>query len=80
MRVEASGDILVTDVDAATGTPQLLRIDPATGNRTVLTGNGVGAGPAVNVAAVGLENGVIYVTDVLAGSVMSVNAATGAGR
>ena len=32
----------------------------------------------MNVAAVGLENGVIYVTDVLAGSVMSVNAITGA--
>jgi hypothetical protein len=78
MRVEASGDILVTDVDAATGIPQLLRIDPATGNRTVLTGNGAGSGPAVNVAAVGLENGVIYVTDVLAGSVMSVDPVTGA--
>jgi hypothetical protein len=29
MRVEASGDILVTDVAAVTGNPQLLRIDPA---------------------------------------------------
>jgi hypothetical protein len=78
IRVEASGDILVTDVDAATGTPQLLRIDPATGNRMVLTGNGAGSGPPVNVAAVGLENGVTYVTDVLAGEIMSVNPVTGA--
>jgi hypothetical protein len=78
MRVEASGDILVTDVDATTGNPQLLRIDPATGNRTVLTGNGAGSGPAVNVAAVGIENGVIYVTDVVGDQIMSVNAVTGA--
>jgi len=78
--VEAGGDILITDVSAITGNPQLLRIDPATGNRTVLTGVGVGAGPAVNVAAVGLENGVIYVTDVVGNQIMSVDAVTGARR
>ena len=78
--VEASGDILITDVNAVTGNPQLLRINPATGNRTVLTGVGVGAGPAVNVAAVRLESGVIYVTDVVGNQIMSVDAVTGARR
>jgi len=76
--VEASGDILVTDVSLVTGNPRLLRINPVTGNRTVLTGTGVGSGPAVNVAAVGIENGVIYVTDVVGDQIMSVDPATGA--
>ena len=76
--VEASGYILVTDIAAGTGNPRLLQIDPATGNRIVLTGNGVGSGPAVTVAAVGLENGVIYVTDVVGNQIMSVDPATGA--
>jgi hypothetical protein len=38
----------------------------------------VGSGPAVTVAAVGLENGVIYVTDVVGDQIMSVDPATGA--
>ena len=56
----------------------MLQIDPATGNRIVLTGAVVGSGPAVTVAAVGLENGVIYVTDVVGNQIMSVDPATGA--
>ena len=63
--MEASGDILVTDVEAGTGNQQVLQIDPATGNRIVLTGAVVGSGPAVTVAAVGLENGVIYLMDLV---------------
>ncbi len=76
--VEASGYILVTDVAAGTGNQRVLQIDPATGNRIVLTGALVGSGPAVTVAAVGLENGVIYVTDVVGNQIMSVDPATGA--
>jgi sugar lactone lactonase YvrE len=71
------GDILVTDIAPVTGNPRLLRINPATGNRSVLTGVGVGAGPAVNVAAVGVEAGIIYVTDVVGNQIMSVDPATG---
>ena len=44
--------ILVTDVAAGTGNQRVLQIDPATGNRIVLTGTVVGSGPAVTVAAV----------------------------
>src|SRR5690349_4296154 len=53
--VGPGGDILVTDIAPVTGNPRLLRINPTTGNRSVLTGVGVGGGPAVNVAAVGVE-------------------------
>jgi NHL repeat-containing protein len=75
--VEASGDILVADSDAATGAPQLLRITPASGNRAVLTGNGVGSGPALTIfAMVGLERGVIYLMD-FAGTIVSVDPVTG---
>ena len=76
--VGPGGDILVTDIAPVTGNPRLLRINPTTGNRSVLTGVGVGAGPAVNVAAVGVEGGIIYVTDVVGNQIMSVDPATGA--
>ena len=75
--VGPGGDILVTDIAPVTGNPRLLRIDPATGNRSVLTGVGAGTGPAVNVAAVGVEGGVIYVTDVVGNQIMRVDPATG---
>lgn len=71
------GDILVTDIAPVTGNPRLLRIDPATGDRRVLTGVGVGAGPAVDVAGVGVVGGVIYVTDLVGNQIMSVDPATG---
>jgi hypothetical protein len=74
-RVVRRGDILVTDIAPVTGNPRLLRINPATGNRSVLTGPGVGTGPAVNVAAVGVEGGVIYVTDVVGNQIMRVDPA-----
>jgi hypothetical protein len=75
--VGPGGDILVTDIAPVTGNPRLLRINPATGDRSVLTGVGVGAGPAVNVAAVGVVGGMIYVTDVVGNQIMSVDPATG---
>jgi len=75
--VGPGGDILVTDIAPVTGNPRLLRINPTTGNRSVLTGVGVGGGPAVNVAAVGVEGGIIYVTDVVGNQIMSVDPATG---
>jgi hypothetical protein len=71
------GDILVTDIAPVTGNPRLLRIDPATGDRRVLTGVGVGAGPAVDVAGVGVVGGIIYVTDVVNNQIMRVDPATG---
>jgi len=71
--VGPGGDILVTDIAPVTGNPRLLRINPTTGNRSVLTGVGVGGGPAVNVAAVGVEGVIIYVTDVVGHQIMFVD-------
>ena len=53
--VEASGDILVSN-EGVTGGTQLLRINPATGDRVVLSANGTGTGPTITGASVGLEN------------------------
>ena len=75
--VEASGDILVANEGAGTtGTTQLLRIDPATGDRVVLSANGTGTGPALTGSSVGLENGVIYLMD-QNGTIMSVDPVSG---
>jgi len=75
--VEASGDILVANEGAGTtGATQLLRIDPATGDRVVLSANGTGTGPALTGSSVGLENGVIYLMD-QNGTIMSVDPVSG---
>ena len=75
--MEASGDILVANEGAGTtGATQLLRIDPATGDRVVLSANGTGTGPALTGSSVGLENGVIYLMD-QNGTIMSVNPVSG---
>jgi hypothetical protein len=73
--VEASGDILVSN-EGVTGGTQLLRIDPATGDRVVLSANGTGTGPALTGSSVGLENGVIYLMD-QNGTIMSVDPVSG---
>ena len=73
--VEASGDILVSN-EGVTGGTQLLRINPATGDRVVLSANGTGTGPTITGASVGLENGVIYLMD-QNGTIMSVDPLTG---
>jgi hypothetical protein len=75
--VEASGDILVAAMDISTGNPELLRISPATGNRAIVTGDGVGSGPTLTIGVmVGLERGAIYLMD-FAGTIVSVDAVTG---
>jgi hypothetical protein len=74
--VEASGDILVSDVDI-TGNPELLRISPDTGNRAIVTGGGVGSGPAPFIGVmVALVRGVIYLMD-FGGTIVSVDPVTG---
>ena len=74
--VEASGDILVADIDI-TGNPELLRISPDTGNRAIVTGGGVGSGPTPIIGVmVALVGGVIYLMD-FAGTIVSVDPVTG---
>jgi hypothetical protein len=60
------GDILVSDLNPTTYLPRVLQVNAATGDRTVLSGNGVGTGPTlVNTAplTVGVVDGVIYVAN-----------------
>jgi hypothetical protein len=76
--VEASGDILVGDDNPSGFASRILRIDPATGNRTLLTGAARGSGPAFAPFGVyvTIAGGVIYAVDPT-GEVMSVDAVTG---
>lgn len=77
--VEASGDILVTDVDITSGLPWILRVNPATGDRTILSGSGsaVGTGPLMLTwAAVSVQGGVIYAAS-QTGELLSVDPVTG---
>jgi hypothetical protein len=77
--VEASGDILVADDYPYGGwASRILRIDPATGNRTLLSGASRGSGPAFAPDGVYLTiaGGVIYAVD-RAGEIMSVDPVTG---
>lgn len=77
--VEASGDLLVVDVYAPTWVPRILRISPTTGDRTIMSSNGVGTGPAlasyVAEAEVANIGGVIYLIN--GGVLMSVDPANG---
>jgi hypothetical protein len=76
--VEAGGDILVVDQNPTTGAPRLLQINPTSGDRTVMSGNGVGSGPTLTAYApmtVAIVGGVIYLAN--GAQVMSVNPANG---
>lgn len=76
--VEASGDILVVGQNPTTYAPRILQINPTTGDRTVLSGNGVGAGPTLTSyapAEVTNIGGVIYLAN--GGQLMSVDPANG---
>jgi hypothetical protein len=55
VKVAASGDLLVTDA----GLPGVMRVDPATGNRTVITSASMGTGPSFQEPAVPVDLGVL---------------------
>ncbi len=71
----APGDILVGDIDI----PEIFRIDPATGNRTDFSGNGVGTGTALNSPrGIALEgNGSVLVVDNGVDALFQIDPATG---
>jgi len=48
LALESDGHILVCDIDGFDGNGGIIRIDPATGNRTTVSSNAVGSGPALN--------------------------------
>jgi sugar lactone lactonase YvrE len=70
LAVSSGGQIYVTDSGGAIGTSAVLRIDPATGNRELISGRGRGAGPELRSGfggptsvAIGAD-GSLYVADV----------------
>ncbi len=75
------GDILVTDVgsDFGTGPGGIFKVDPSTGDRTVISGFGVGSGPDFSTPfgiTVTLD-GDILVTDISDDSIFRVDPTTG---
>jgi hypothetical protein len=71
--VEASGTLVVSDRE------QVLRVDPVSGDRTVVSGIGIGRGPLLNslqdiaVAA----SGALVVVDTWLGAVVRVDPVSG---
>jgi len=79
MAVEASGTILVTGGCSTLAPVTVLRIDPVTGDRTILTGGLVGTGPALDVPmGIAVDgDGHVLVLDAFSRSVIRVDPLTG---
>lgn len=77
MALEASGTLIVADSGAAN--PKLVRVDPLTGNRTVVSSSTVGAGPNLLLPlSVAVEvGGTLAVADASSRSIVRVNASNG---
>ena len=65
MTVDLNGNILTADQGLITGIPQIVRVDRNTGVRTLLSGPGVGSGPALDgpFSIAGEPNGNVLVVD-----------------
>ncbi len=80
--IEDSGNLIVTDrsFDPGTGSDEyVVRVDPATGNRTILSGPMIGTGPVL-LQQTGLAraaDGTIYVGDANLEAVISIDPLTG---
>ena len=76
-----NGDLLVGDGNSFTslGQSRLIEVDPATGNRTILSGSGVGSGPAFQAVLGGLPygNSIVAVDSQNQGALLSVDPTTG---
>ena len=69
--LEPDGGLLVTDIHGPGGYARLFRVDPTTGDRTVISANGVGSGPLTNALYGVVEvAGTIYASS---GSGLSAN-------
>ncbi len=80
MTIDAGGDILIADSQAFGGPGGIIRVDPATGARTVLSNNATGAGPQFSHPGdlvVEACTGTVLVTDSGTNSVYRVDPATG---
>lgn len=75
----AVGDILVGAISDNGYTPGVLRVDPVSGDRSFVSGGGVGSGPDFGgVAGLSLEgNSTLYVSDLGLDAILRVDLATG---
>jgi sugar lactone lactonase YvrE len=73
------GQLYVSDAGDAAGDGFLLRVDPVTGARTLISGLGAGSGDAFsNIRGVVFAGGQLYVTDLANQAVYRVDPTTGA--
>jgi streptogramin lyase len=74
--VEADGQLVVVDADVEA----VLRVNPATGDRTIISGNVTGSGPLLSLPLhIAVEaNGQLIVTDARLNAVIRVDPVTGA--
>jgi sugar lactone lactonase YvrE len=78
--VAANGDLFVADFSAFDGDGGIIRIDPVTGNRTEVSSNGHGSGPAFGFGPDGIAiaaDGSLVVADTFGYQVLRVDPATG---
>ena len=64
----ANGDIVVTDYSFTIGRPDVVEVNPSTGARTLISGNGRRSGSAGDAFTAVEASGYILVTDVAAGT------------
>ena len=80
---DSAGNIYVADQGGASGSGVIIEVNPMTGNRTVISGNGMGSGTFFdNIGGISFVGGKLLVTDqgdfATPSSVISVDPMTGA--
>ena len=77
---DRSGSLLLAQLPAALSPGEILRVDPLTGNRTLLTGGGIGSGPGMGDfgSQIAVEaNGTILSADAGYASLLAIDPTTG---
>ncbi len=77
--IASNGSVYVSDAGDQAGDGFIVKIDPATGNRTLISGLGVGSGDAFSeIRGIATTGGNVYVTDVANQAVYQIDPTTGA--
>jgi hypothetical protein len=76
--IEPDGDLLATDLGGPAGHASIFRVDPLTGDRTIVSTFGVGTGPNLSTPYDLVEvGGTIFVTNGPSANVLAVDPTTG---